>query len=400
MPDFASSPERAKGRKMIAALAGLYEALEHDAFEDVQSRIQSSPDYELVSLVNRYDMDFMRNASFSERAIVKSLLRRSVIDAFPEFSPTPVLRSEFFGPAQFETFKKQGVVSIGEYINQEQRNDILRYLHDHPVYNAHIAGCGDQKPRYIDDPADPADVYQFGAYAEEAIAAMPHVARIALNPDALDLLQNYFGVPPVLLDLHLWWSFPKPGKHGPQPFAGQGFHRDFRSLQDVQFFTCLSDLQDDDGAHEYFAGTHDDRVFVEQLNRCDRLKELPPSEALNRVFFPVGDGYGRYPGDVDQDEDWTVTLGPTLIRIPMRAGHSFMVDTMGLHRGVPPVRQRRLVFSARFTATGGETAIAERRRSGGSLKSAAESRVEYTLSYFKQKMGNDVASALARDLDG
>ena len=341
--------------------------------------------------------DFVRHATFTERTAAKNAVRATVLKRFPEFSGKPELCSNQFGESKLNEFKEKGIAAFGQYITESERADILRYLAARPVYNAHIAGCSDFNPRWIGNAEDPAEAYQFGSYAEDVIAQMPHVTKMALNPAVLNFLKGYFGVPPLLLDCHLWWAFPKPGRFGPVAYAGQGFHRDFRSLQDIQFFTCLVDMPGDDGAHEYFAGTHDDQVFVKQLPRHAGLKNLSKEEALRLVFFPPGDGYGTQPGNEAWDAKWTEVLGNSLIRVPIRAGHCFMIDTMGLHRGVPPKLARRLIFSARYSTQGIEDIAEKRIPVAGS---AAEHLTErsLTLSAFKTKLGNALGPEWTADV--
>jgi hypothetical protein len=328
----------------------------------------------------------IRDASFAERALAKANLRTSLAHSYPESVRRPELRSNQFGDSQLAEFSERGIAAFGQYLDEDELADVFRYLARHPVFNAHIAGASDLIPRRIGDPEDPAEAYQFGAYAEHIIAGMPHVTKMALNPVVLNFVSAYFGVRPLLLDVHLWWSFPAPGKFGPFAYAGQGFHRDFRSLQDIQFFVCLTDLPGDEGAHEYFAGTHDERMFARQLQRHETLKNLPKEQALRLVFFPSDDGYGERPGEEAARSKWIEMLGASLVGIPMRAGHCFMIDTMGLHRGAPPKVSRRLMFSARFSASGAEPAPSDRTRPELAPQTGFDEH-SYALSAFKAKLG-------------
>lgn len=359
MPNNASfehSPGQISGVKLMAGLGELVEVLDEESFAAVRDLLLRRQFEELAAFVTRDGPHFVRNASFGERKACKALLREIISQTFPEFDQGCTL-TEPFGPEAQKKFKETGVVAFPELITEQQRQDLFDYLMLNPVYNAHIAGCSDGQPRWIGDNSDPAELYQFGAYAEETIAQAPHVLDIAFNPALHNFVKSYFGLTPTLRDLHLWWSFPNPEKFGPQPFAGQQFHRDYRSLQDVQFFICLSDSEDDDGRHEYFTGTHDPVIFSRQLDRFSGLNDMPADEVLQAVFFPPGDGYGR-------DEHWSQTLSPCLETIPIRARHGFMIDTMGLHRGVPPTRRRRMVMSVRLTGAGAGGAIYKRTHGG------------------------------------
>jgi Phytanoyl-CoA dioxygenase (PhyH) len=393
----ASSPDRPAAREIVAQLAGLGDAEDQEQYAAVRDAALTRDTGEIAAFVGRDDYHFVRGASFSERAAVKDLLRNLVNRTFPDFAAQPQLQSNTFGASELEEFRAKGIAAFGQYIAASECAEILAYLSKHPVYNAHIAACSDRIPRRIGDPQDPAEAYQFGAYAEHVIAKVPHVAKLATNSALLRFLKSYFGVTSVLRDVHLWWSFPAPDRFGPQPYAGQGFHRDFRSLQDIQFFVCLTDLPDDDGAHEYFAGTHDEGVFARQMRQHPALKDLPESEVMRRVFFPPVDGYGTQPGDETFDRAWSEILGDCLVRVPIRAGDCFMIDTMGLHRGVPPKRARRLMFSARFTAAGAEVALGKQAESAPAAREELTEHA-YTLSAFRQKLG-DVLDAQWFDND-
>jgi hypothetical protein len=379
-PRFHPSHKHVKAKQVILGLSALSEALDGDVFEAVRFRVLEHLYGEMAAFLLREDYTFVRNSTHVQRRLAKELLRLVVRQAFPEFFTFPDLTSSQFSAARLAHFRANGIGTFGRYVGTSEYDDILQYLEEHPVYNAHIAGCSDSVPRHIGSKDDAAESYQFGAYAEPVIARLPHIEKIVLNADLLAFLKAYFGVPAVLRDLHLWWSFPLPTKFGPQPHAGQQFHRDYRAIQDIQFFVCLSEMPTVDGAHEYFMGTHDEAAFSHGLE--GRLSSEPASvqDLVQRVFYPPGDGYG-------QDEGWATMLAPSLLQVPMRAGHCLMIDTMGLHRGVPPRLQPRLMLSARFCSSGSEGVICERTQNPDA---PPVSELGYTLSAISEKLGEEL----------
>jgi hypothetical protein len=340
MGRFAHSHDHALAKQIVEKLAKFPNVAE-------EALVTENEYAELGAFLSRDSAWFLRCSDAAQRGVSKRLLRR--ITAMGTLGAGPPDWFGRFGRRKLAQFQRHGCVEFGQLITRATCDRIRRALAEHPVYNAHIAGVGDGVPRFIGDPQDPAERYQFGAYAEDVIASIPEVRAIAEDDRLLRFLAAFFQSPPVLRDFHLWWSFPSSDRFGPAPHAGQQFHRDYRALQDVQFFVCLKDMPGEDGAHHYLCGTHDEGAYAALTGVADR-------DAIQTVFYPPGDGYG-------QDDVW-IGRHRQQAFIPVRAGRAFAIDAMGLHRGIPPKQEPRLIMSARFSASGAEAALVEARASG------------------------------------
>jgi hypothetical protein len=337
---FAHSRGHIRAREIIEKLA----AFPNSAEETVAVENEYA---ELGAFLSRDAPTFLRDADAAQRRVAKRLLREiTAMATVGAGSPDWFGR---FSRRKVTQFEKFGCIEFGRLISRAVGDRICRALADQPVYNAHIAGVSDGIPRRIGDARDPAERYQFGSYKEDVIASIPEVRAIAEDDRLLRFLAAFFKSPPALRDFHLWWSFPSSDRFGPAPHAGQQFHRDYRALQDVQFFVCLKDMPDMDGAHHYLCGTHNERAYTDLTGVTDQ-------DAIRTIFYPSGDGYG-------QDDIW-VGRHRQQSMIPVRSGYAFAIDAMGLHRGIPPKREPRLMMSARFSASGAEATLVEAKASG------------------------------------
>jgi hypothetical protein len=226
---FQHSPDHNLAKQIISEIASGQSTLDEDR------ALRENFD-EITAYVTREEHSFLRGATHAERRVFKSFLRKVVTAAFPELMRDRSPRFGQFGPSQLRAFRDTGSVSFGRYIDRATCHSLREAVSSLPVFNAHIAVVSDGIPRRCEDSLDPAEKFQFGSYAEDTIATLPYIGAFVFNEKLLAFLTAYFGVPPVLRDLHLWWSFPQSTKFGPFAHAGQQFHRDFRALQDVQFF--------------------------------------------------------------------------------------------------------------------------------------------------------------------
>ena len=128
-------------------------------------------------------------------------------------------------------------------------------------------------------------------------------------------------------------------------------------------------MPEDDGAHHYLCGTHDEAAFAATTGKHD-------PEILSLIFHPAGDGYG-------QDGRWIETINQQQI-ISMRRGHAFAIDAMGLHRGIPPQKAPRLVMSAAFSGSGAEATLVEAKQSRHRFPFR-----EFVFRSYAAKMGTD-----------
>jgi hypothetical protein len=151
-------------------------------------------------------------------------------------------------------------------------------------------------------------------YPPEAVVSAPHVFTLANDPFVLATIEEVFGCQPTIGYLAAWWSLPGH-PHGEQ---AELFHRDVDDWRFLKMFVYLTDVDNDAGPHAFVPGSQ----AIARLQRIRRYSEAEVAEAFG-------------PDNIK------------LIRGPR--GTSFIEDTFGLHRGLPPRTRSRLVLQVVYS---------------------------------------------------
>lgn len=145
------------------------------------------------------------------------------------------------------------------------------------------------------------------------------VLDIATDQSILAVAQSYLGCKPVLDKITMWWSFPF---NKGQSAAAQMYHFDMDRVKFLKFFFYLTDVHTDNGPHCYIRGSH-------------RHK---PSAIFTE---------GR-----KTDEQIIASYKPEdVLEIVGKKGTILAVDTSGMHKGKPLVKDKRLIFQLEFANT-------------------------------------------------
>lgn len=172
------------------------------------------------------------------------------------------------------------------------------------------------------DPANPVGyVYDL---PEQEVWKVPSAQKILADPLFLNVAQEYFGAVPTLKDFNVWWSAVKGGK--PDSDSAQMFHFDYDAMPIwLKFFVYVTDVTTDTGPHVYVRGSH-------------RMQQERMREILSRGYVRIS------------DEEIVSTFGPeNVIELTGRKGTVIAVDTLGYHKGKPPISGCRLVAQLEFS---------------------------------------------------
>jgi hypothetical protein len=205
---------------------------------------------------------------------------------------------------------RDGYVFIEPLITPAQIDDVLDYLSKHTCTDPYRPQLGAFKaPDEV-----PPDTH-VSHYDNEVIIAAPHLLAIANDPKVLAIVEAVLGAKPTIGALRLWWSTPT---RSGEPEHAENFHRDVDDLRFLKLFVYLTDVDEDAGPHIFAAGSHNQ----------DLLTEIR-----------------RY-----TDDEVEAAVGSDKIkRLCGEAGTSFIENTYGLHRGLPPRARPRLVFQPLYT---------------------------------------------------
>lgn len=199
--------------------------------------------------------------------------------------------------------EREGIQRLPALLTAQQVGEVRAFLADKPLadrYRRNGAFTADTIPAET----------HIAHYSTETVLDCPHVLQAATDPAILDMVEGCLGARPVISGLRLWWSSPSQGAEHVELF-----HRDVDDLRFVKLFIYLSDVGEGTGPHVYVPGSHCD----ERLTQIRRFTEEEVAE--------IG-------------EPMTIT-GP--------AGTTFLANTYGIHRGLPPRDGPRLAFQALYT---------------------------------------------------
>jgi hypothetical protein len=157
------------------------------------------------------------------------------------------------------------------------------------------------------------------------IVAAPHVLKLATHPTLLSLAGEFLACAPTIINLEAWWS---PARER-DPEGPQILHRDKDDFRACKFFMYLTDVAAEDGPFVFAQRSHDPHFVAAQLAHQGK------DPAWLKLIFALKAG-GR-----DFAKLYEHFFAPLLIEAVGAKGTSFMVNSLGLHRGRPPSRGRR-----------------------------------------------------------
>ena len=140
-----------------------------------------------------------------------------------------------------------------------------------------------------------------------------YILKAANNQNLLNILKSYFECSFKLDWVWAWWSFPSEELAGPQLF-----HRDYESMNFLKVFVYLSDVDEFNGPHEYVVGSHK----VNKLYKRERFAD----QLIYKNFTKEN-----------------------ILTIKGKKGKTFIANTYGLHRGLQPKNEKRLVLVYLFS---------------------------------------------------
>ncbi len=161
------------------------------------------------------------------------------------------------------------------------------------------------------------------------LLTLPHIREIATDPLVGAAVEKHLGAPPILLSIGLWCSFA-----GKQARDAQNFHFDLDDYRFCKLFVYLTDVDAEGGPHVYMPRTHD----------ADYLAEIRPDPG------PARDEFDRwYFQDLrKQDADAGRYLKQHPVTLTGAKGTRLLVNTEGIHKGLPPQTHDRWLLQLLF----------------------------------------------------
>ena len=182
----------------------------------------------------------------------------------------------------------------------------------------------DSIARGIDAPAAPFPRAnpQVGRYDidEDHTMLSPDMQDFCSDPAFARIAADYLGQPVIQDQTALWWTTTMGAEQA--ALNAWLFHQDRDRLSFLKFFVYLTDVGLENGPHVYIKGTH---------------RKVPRALATD----------GRKTDDLVKQ----VGLWDNVVELGGQAGTILAVDTVGLHKGKPPVVGDRLVLQVEFATS-------------------------------------------------
>mgnify|MGYP001211218973 CR=1 FL=1 len=209
---------------------------------------------------------------------------------------------------EIDNLKKNGFVENPLVVSNKQINEIVHFLKSKPMHDPEQELAGyffyKDKPKNI----------KRGFYRCEDVVHAPNILDIANDPKILSIAYNYFGSVPQIDYIGSWWSFPSN-----TIALTQSFHRDIDKLNSLKLFVYLSDVDYQSGPHVYIRSSHNSSFKTSK---------------------------GKQYSDNDLKKQFN---NKDIISLEGKAGYTFIADTFGFHKGLPPSDKNRLVLQVIYT---------------------------------------------------
>jgi hypothetical protein len=155
---------------------------------------------------------------------------------------------------------------------------------------------------------------------ENLTMASPGMQDFCSDPALASIAAAYLGQPVIQDQTALWWTTTQGSADA--ALNAWLFHQDRDRLSFVKFFVYLTDVEKENGPHVYIKGTH---------------RKVPRSLATD----------GRKTDDLVRNAG----LWDQVVELTGPAGTMLAVDTVGLHKGMPPQSGDRLVLQVEYATS-------------------------------------------------
>lgn len=219
-----------------------------------------------------------------------------------------------------------GIIALGKKLNNTQLDDIRSYLQDKSGTDGHYSHLLSGQLSSINDIRSNGSHY--ASYPRTTILNCPHLLELCNDPLVINLIGSHLGCVPTLSGINLFWTFATS-----EPGNVSVFHRDQNGFGSVSIYVFLTEVDLDSGPHQYVRGSADYETCRVVMN-----EELNKPVELDQFFSP--------PWASDLVDD---VFGQRVTTVTGPSGTTFLTDGYGLHRGVLPNKQDRLLFLAVYS---------------------------------------------------
>jgi hypothetical protein len=212
-------------------------------------------------------------------------------------------------PEEAAVLARDGIVPLPPLLTPGQLAEMRDYFERNPCADPYRARLGE----FIAPRNAPAETH-VAFFSNESVVHAPHALAAANDPRVLAIVSSILGAKPTISYMTAWWSLPGRG----DAEHAELFHRDYDDLRFIKLFLYLTDVDENAGPHNFVRGSH----------RRDKM--------LARIRFSEEEVAANYPAE-------------DRLRLVGKVGTTFLENTFGLHRGIPPVSKPRLIFQILYS---------------------------------------------------
>lgn len=206
------------------------------------------------------------------------------------------------------SLQSKGYTNLGKLLSESQVEELKNWLKNYKCFDPYNRAAGD-----FDVSQAPASCHT-AHYHREDLVRNDLIIGIANDNAVLKIVQEVLGATPTISNINCWWSFAGRSKAE----QAQLFHRDVDDFKFLKLFVYLTDVGSTDGPHVYVSDSHN-------INKATQIR--------------------RY-----QDDEIAGTFGKENIKsFEEPKGSLFIVDTFGVHKGLLPQKNDRLLLQVQYS---------------------------------------------------
>ena len=158
---------------------------------------------------------------------------------------------------------------------------------------------------------------------QQDLIKIGEVQKLAFDKNLLNLVSQFLGSEPVLCQTNCWWSVAKSTHRSNLSANAQLFHQDTEYLKFVKVFIYLTDVEENNGPHQYVQGTS--KIAQDKL----------------------GEGY-KPSNRVGDEKVFDLFGKENILTFKGKKGSVIIEDTFGLHKGTPVVEGSSLLLQLEY----------------------------------------------------
>jgi len=211
---------------------------------------------------------------------------------------------------QADVLKDRGYLFLDDLISVEQLRDMRAFFSTNKCADPYRPALG----KFV-APGEAPPQTHVAFFSNQTIIRAPHALEIANDPRVLGIVSGFLGAKPTISLLTAWWSMPHQDGKAEE---AERFHRDVDDIRFVKLFCYLTDVDEVSGPHMFVPGS-------QNIDRLTKIRRYEDSEIV--------DAFGEN----------------SLSKFTGKAGTTFLENTYGFHRGVPPTQKPRLLFQVLYS---------------------------------------------------